>query len=79
MYGKFTIKEPFDLLYLTPGITAIVNLDDQSYSLSPEAVYTGLTNLVFRLRFSLIDGENFTEYGEKINSNKLELRIRYFF
>ncbi len=79
LYAKFTQKEPFDLLYFTPGITTIVNLEDQSYSISPEAVYTGLTNWEFRLRFSLINGGEFTEYGEKVNSNKLELRIRYFF
>ncbi|MEA3469518.1 MAG: hypothetical protein U9R57_15020 [Thermodesulfobacteriota bacterium] len=79
LYAKFTQKEPFDILYFAPGITTIVNLEDQSYSISPEAVYTGLTNWEFRLRFSLINGGEFTEYGEKVNSNKLELRIRYFF
>jgi hypothetical protein len=79
LYTKFTMKEPFDILYFTPGITAIANLEDQSYSINPEAVYTGLTNWEFRLRFSLLNGEKFTEYGEKVNSNKLELRVRYFF
>ena len=79
LYAKFTQKEPFDILYFTPGITTIVNLDDQSYSISPETVYTGLTNWEFRLRFSLINGGEFTEFGEKVNSNKLELRVRYFF
>jgi hypothetical protein len=79
LYGKCTIKEPFDILYFTPGITAIVNLEDQSYSISPEGVYNGLTNWEFRLRFSLINGGTSTEYGEKINSNKVELRIRHFF
>ncbi len=79
LYAKFTGKEPFDLLYLTPGITALINLEDQSYSISPEAVYTGFTNWEFRLRFSLINGDSFSEYGEKVNSNKLELRVRYFF
>ena len=41
LYLRMTQKEPFDLLYFTPGITAIVNLDDSSFSVSPEAVYTG--------------------------------------
>lgn len=79
LYAKFTGKEPFDLLYFTSGITTLVNLEDQSYSISPEGVYTGFTNWEFRLRFSLINGGNFSEYGEKANSNKLELRVRYFF
>ncbi|HID69373.1 MAG TPA: hypothetical protein EYP35_02670, partial [Desulfobacterales bacterium] len=79
LYSKFTKKEPFDILYFTPGIIAIANLEDMSYSIIPEAVYTGFTNWELRLRFSLINGGKFTEYGEKVNSNKLELRIRYFF
>ncbi len=79
LYAKFTRKEPFDILYFTPGIIAMVNLEDQSYSIIPEAVYTGVTNWEFRLRFSLLNGDAYTEYGEKLNSNKLELRIRYFF
>ncbi|MFO7605088.1 MAG: hypothetical protein R6W72_02125 [Desulfurivibrionaceae bacterium] len=79
LYVKFSLKEPYDLLYFIPGATAIVNLDDNSYSLSPEAVYTGFTNWEMRLRFSIINGGVFTENGEKQNSNKLELRVRYFF
>ena len=79
LYAKVSQKEPFDMLYFTPGITAIVNLEDQSYSITPEAVYTGITNWEFRLKFSVIDGDKHTEYGEKVNSNKVELRARYFF
>lgn len=79
LYVRMTKKEPFELLYFSPGLTAIVNLDDDSYSLSPEAVYTGFTNWEMRLRFSLLKGASFSEYGEKQNENKLELRLRYFF
>jgi len=79
LYARFTQKEPFDILYFTPGITSIINLEDRSYSISPEGVYRGFTNWEFRLRFSLINGGKFTEFGEKINSNKVELRVRYFF
>jgi hypothetical protein len=74
-----TQKEPFELLYFTPGITAIINLDDQSYSLNPEVIYTGFTNWELRLRYSHIEGGRFTEYGEKSNASKLELRVRYYF
>ena len=79
IYLRMTQKEPFDLLYFTPGMTTIINLDDTSYSLSPEAVYSGLTNWELRLRYSWIDGGRFTENGEKLNENKLELRVRYYF
>ena len=79
LYLRMTQKEPFDQLYFTPGITAIINLDDSSYTVSPEAVYTGFTNWEMRLRYSHIDGGRFTEYGEKLNEKKLEIRLRYYF
>ena len=79
LYARFVRKEPFDILYFSPGLTTIVNLDDNSYSISPEIVYTGFTNWELRLRFSYLNGGTFTEYGEKMNSNKLELRVRSFF
>ena len=79
LYLRLSQKEPFDILYFAPGLTAIVNLADRSWSLAPEAVYTGFTNWELRLRFSLLNGGVFSEYGEKQNSNKLELRLRWFF
>lgn len=79
LYGRFTQKEPFEILYLTPGITTIFNLDDKSYSISPEVVYTEFTNWELRMRFTYLQGPSSTEYEEKMNSNKLEFRVRYFF
>ena len=79
LYARFTLKEPFNILYFTPGLTAIVNLDDQSASFTPELAYTGFTNWEMRLRFSLLTGGSFTEYGEKQTSNKIEFRLRWFF
>ncbi len=79
LYTKFSQKEPYDILYLSSGLTAIVNLDDRSYSISPEVVYTGITNLEMRLRFSCLNGGTASEYGEKLHSSKLEFRFRYFF
>ncbi len=79
IYAKITKKEPFAILYLTPGITSIVNIDDHSYSFTPELVYTRITNLEMRLRLALFNGGVSTEYGEKAFSNKAEFRVRYFF
>lgn len=79
LYGRFTQKEPFDILYFTPGLITIYNLDDHSFSISPEIVYTGFTNWEMRLRCTFLEGSSFTEYGEKLIRNKLELRLRYFF
>ena len=72
-------KEPFDILYFTPAVTAIFNLDDHSYSLAPELAYTGITNLDLRLRFLAIQGARLTDFGEKQNDRRIELRMRYYF
>lgn len=79
LYARLSQKDPFDILYFSPGLTAIMNLDDQSWSMAPEMVYTGFTNWEARLRVTALGGGANSEYDEKMNSNKLELRLRYFF
>jgi hypothetical protein len=79
LYLRASQKEPFDILYFTPAITSIINLNDQSLSLTPEFVYSPETNLEFRLRGTFLVGAENTEYGEKQNDYKVELRIRYYF
>jgi len=79
LYFRASWKEPFDILYFTPAIFSIVNLTDQSLSLTPELLYSPITNLEFRLRSTFLIGDNHTEYGEKANDYKVELRVRYFF
>jgi hypothetical protein len=79
IYLRASRKEPFGILYFTPAITWIFNVDDQSFTLSPEILYTGIKNLDLRLKASVIAGERLTEYGEKQNDYKVELRARYYF
>ncbi|MBI5439601.1 MAG: hypothetical protein HY900_00145 [Deltaproteobacteria bacterium] len=79
LYARVSQKEPFDVLYFTPAVTAIANLDDRSFSLSPEFLYTGITNLELRLKGTLLHGERGSEYGEKQNDAVLELRARLYF
>ena len=63
----------------TPSITGISNIADRSFSLSPELLYTGITNLELRLKAGFIAGENLSEYGERPNDYRVELRARYYF
>ena len=79
LYVRLNQKEPFDLLYFSAALTAIANLDDLSYSITPELVYTGITNWELRVRWSYLQGDDLTEFSEKLNSNKLELRLCWFF
>jgi hypothetical protein len=79
LYLRISQKEPFDMLYFTPALTWIFNVDDQSFSLSPEVVHTGITNLELRLKATALIGRHYTEYGEKQNDYRIEVRARYYF
>ncbi|MCX7165651.1 MAG: hypothetical protein NTV11_05180 [Rhodocyclales bacterium] len=79
LYLRASQKEPFDIVYFTPSLTLIGNLDDRSYSLTPELLYNGVTNLELRLRATWLKGGAGTEFGEKQNAHKLELMARFYF
>lgn len=78
-YLRVSKKDPFDILYFTPAVTAIVNLQDHSYSVTPELAYTGFTNVELRLRFFYLNGKDLSDFGEKANARRLELRARFYF
>ena len=79
LYLRISQKEPFNILYFTPAITGIMNLSDRSLSISPELLYTGIKNLEIRLKAIGLFGGRGTDFGEKPNDYRLELRVRYYF
>lgn len=79
LYLRVSQKEPFDMLYWTPAVTAIVNAQDRSFSISPEIAYTGITNVELRLKGTVLGGDRFSEYGEKQSNVRIELLARYYF
>jgi len=79
LYLRASQKEPFDILYFTPSLTGIFNVDDESFSIGPELLYTGIKNLELRLRTTFLVGDSYTEFGEKQNDYRAELRVRYYF
>ena len=79
LYLRISQKEPFDILYFTPSLTGILNMSDKSFSLSPEFLYAGITNLELRLKASFLSGERLSDYGEKQNDSRVEFRARYYF
>ena len=78
-YLRASQKEPFGWLYFNPALTSVVNLNDGSYNVIPEVAYTGITNLELRFRLNMLSSDDRTEYGEKQNDWKAEVRTRYFF
>ena len=79
LYLRIRQKEPFNILYFTPALTTIMNLNDQSFSISPELLYTGIKNWEFRLKGMALVGSRGTEFGEKQNDYRIEFRVRYYF
>jgi len=79
LYLRIIQKEPFDILYFSPAVTTILNLNDRSFNISPEIVYTRITNLELRLKAGFIVGAADTEYGEKAYDYRLEFRAGYYF
>jgi hypothetical protein len=79
LYLRVSQKEPFDVLYLTPSITTIVNLDDRSYSIAPELAYTGKNDIELRARAVFLGGKPDTDFGAKQNERRLEAYVRFFF
>lgn len=78
-YLRVSGKEPFDWLYLAPALTAIVNLRDHSFSLTPEVSYTGIDNLELRARWVLLHGDATSEFGARPIRSRLEAYARWSF
>lgn len=79
LYLRIIQKEPFNIVYFNPSLTSICNLEDGSFSLVPQLLYAPLTNLELRARTMILVGKKGTEFGEKPNNFRIELRFRYYF
>jgi len=79
LYLRLSQKEPWDILYFTPALTVMVNLNDRSHSITPELLYKGITNLELRFKAGFIRGDRDTEFGEKQNDCRFEFRVGYYF
>ena len=79
LYLKLSQPEPFGILYFTPSAFVIYNLNDNSLRLGCDVKYTRVTNLEFTLRQQYFSQEPFTEFGEKINTYKIDLTVEKYF
>ncbi len=79
LYLKITQKEPFNILYFTPSINIIFNIEDKSYSLTPELLYEPISNLELKFNFTLFNGNYHSEFGEKPYDYKAVCFAKYYF
>lgn len=79
LYLKVSWQEPFNMLYFTPAVQLLCNLDDQSYSAGFPVSYKPITNLEFMFWPVVFAGGENTEYGSKQYESKLDLRATFYF
>ena len=79
LYFRAQHPDALGIVYFQPAVTAMLNLDDRSFQVTPELFYTGFNNFELRLRLYLLHGASSTDFGEKANSRKIELYVRYYF
>jgi len=79
LYLKVSQKEPFDILYFTPSVVCIYNINDKSGSITPQITYTPITNLELELKATFLLGKDYTEFGEKLNDYKVYAAVKYYF
>jgi hypothetical protein len=79
LYMRIHQKEPFDIVYFNPSLISICNLKDRSLSLVPELLYAPVTDLELRARAVFLVGKKGSEFKEKQNAFRVELRFRYYF
>ena len=78
MRVRASAKEPGNILYFPPAATAIVNVQDRSFTLTPEVICTGFTNGEFRGRVVLLQGARYTDFGERqyVSDQPIHLEFR---
>lgn len=79
LYFRAQQKDAFGIVYFQPGVTAMMNLGDRSFQVTPELLYTGINNVELRARLYLLNGSRETDFGAKQNSSKLEFQARLYF
>ena len=79
LYVKASVNEPFGWVYGAASLTAMTNIKDRSWQLTPEVSYTGFNNVEIRARAFFLHGASHTEFGEKPASRRVEVYARFFF
>lgn len=79
LYFRASKPELFGDLYLNGAAFTVLNIADSSSSTSFELNFTGHTDQIITLRLTANLGNTNSEFGQKLNSEKVELRYQYFF
>ncbi len=78
-YLKLSQPEPFNILYFTPSIFLLHNINDDSKMIGGEFNYSRFNNLNLKMKYNLLSGDVSSEFGGKMNLLKLSLLMNYTF
>lgn len=79
LYVRASKQDALGIVYFTPAVTLMADVDDHSFSVTPELMYTGFNNWELRARLYLLHGSVSTDFGSKQNTAKFEVYARYYF
>ncbi len=79
LYLKLSQPEPFDILYFTSSVYFLHNMNDNSEMIGGELNYSRFEDLNMKLKYNLMFGEENSEFGEKISSDKISFLMEYVF
>lgn len=79
IYTKLSHPELFDILYFSPSIFVLYNVNDNSRLIGGEFGYSRFDNFNLRLKYNYLSGNLNSEFGGKINSKKLSFLVDYTF
>ena len=79
VYVKALHPEPFDWLYVTPSVFALVNVNDGSLLVAAPVSYKPATNSEFIFWPTLLLGSETSEFGSRQARQRFELWMRVFF
>jgi hypothetical protein len=78
-YIKISQPEPFNLLYFTPSVFTIVNINDHSFQLALSLSYKPVTNFELILWPTFMFGGDNTEFGSRQAQQLLDVWMRFYF
>jgi hypothetical protein len=79
LYLRVFHKEPFGLLYVTPALTVLANVDDNSLTINPELTWSPRQNYDLKAKLAFPLGPGNSEYGSKLHHVRGEVTLtRYF-
>ncbi|OGS36087.1 MAG: hypothetical protein A2293_09300 [Elusimicrobia bacterium RIFOXYB2_FULL_49_7] len=79
LYLKMSWPEPFNLIYFTPAVYTIFNINDGGSIIGIPLSYKPVTNFEFLFRPVFLTGNSNSEFGSKQYKNKLEMWMRFYF